>query len=129
MSTTWSLVNIASGNTHHDATRYDFAPTDEAPEGFLWSYFAQYRMYNNYFPASVKFTHDTASGSATPGNSNQVQFRIQGKKPADVKVVISRLEEEIGVKVLNPRLYLPEDLKSPLERIKYLVKWALTRKN
>ncbi|KKS94824.1 MAG: hypothetical protein UW68_C0017G0008 [Candidatus Collierbacteria bacterium GW2011_GWB1_44_6] len=122
---TYCLVSTTTGKTDHDSTRYGIAPTKAAPEGTVWSYFAQLRLFDNSFPPSVEFHSGTAHGEVMPDNEGWVRIVVKGVEPKDVELVVKGLRERVGCQTLNPCLYLPDNLKTPYERLMHLLHWVL----
>ena len=84
---------------------------------------------HNFGPA-IHCSHGDANGTAY-FMANVPEFGYEIKitgKFKDVQVVIKILEDALGATDLNPKLELPDNLKAPLERIKYMINWIKTGK-
>jgi len=99
------------------------------PEEMVSYYNHLMGVKKNLGPA-VRFSYRSAKGTAhfmanVPGIGYEI--RINGKYE-DVQVVIKQFEDAFGATDLNPKLGLPDNLKGPIERIKYLINWIKTGK-
>jgi hypothetical protein len=100
------------------------------PEDMVSYYNHLMGVRKNLGPA-VRFSYRSAKGTAyfmanVPGIGYEI--RVNGEYK-DVQVVIKKFEDSFGATDLNPKLGLPDNLKAPIERIKYLINWIKTGKN
>lgn len=102
-------------------------PLDETelnPDDMV-SYFNHLKGITGSFGTVVRYSYLSAKGTAyylASVPEIAYEIRINGKYK-DVVVVIKKFENFFGAMDFNPRLELPDNLKTPFERIKYLINW------
>lgn len=123
----WVLIELLTGKHVEGSWRYDAgSPQEDAKPGLTWSFHEYYYYVDTPIGSMTRCKLGTAEGSLSwsrNGQGDHVEIEIVGTKVADIKKVLERLEEEMGVKHLNPRLQLPENLVSMKERILFLTNW------
>jgi hypothetical protein len=121
-----SFRKIGDGKTAFDTVDETQLKLDD-----MVSYYNHLMGIRKHSGPVVRFSYRTAKGTAyyspnVPGIGYEI--RVNGMYK-DVRVVIKKFENFFGATDLNPNLGLPDNLKAPIERIKYLINWIKTGKN